>query len=696
MGKYSYPTIALVGNPNVGKSTVFNSLTGMKQHTGNWTGKTVSCAEGYFTYSNQTFRLIDLPGIYSLATHSPEEEVTRDFICFEKPDVIVIVCDATCLERNLGLVLQILELSSKVIVCVNLMDEARKKKISLNLSKLSSLLGIPVTATCARNTTGLNELMKQINLMCLSPPSPSSFRLHYPTTLEKPLTMLTHCLEIHPFSSMSHRFLALKLLENDARFLTYLYSRDKQNAEDLTEVNRILELCQNQLSSQNIDASLLSDIVASTAIQTAEELATEVISYDLASTLDLDRVIDRILIGKYTRFPIMFLLFALILWITIVGANYPSDLLFNFFAWLEAPLTHLLITLNLPTFFIELLVQGGYRVLTWVVSVMLPPMAIFFPLFTLLEDVGYLPRMAFNLDHPLKKCHACGKQALTMCMGLGCNAVGVEGCRIIDSPREQLIALLTNSFIPCNGRFPSLILLINLFFITQTFSFSTSLLSTCWLMLTILLSITLTFLTSWFLSQTVLKGLPSSFTLELPPYRKPQIIQTLIRSILDRTLYVLRRAIIMAFPTGLILWLLANITYHQQTLLHMLTSFLHPFAIYFGLDGVILTAFILGLPANEIIFPIILMTYMTSSSLLPLNQASELKSLLLQNGWTPLTAICTFIFFLIHWPCSTTLLTIHKETKSLKWTFIAFLLPTLIGLLICFMITQFAHLFGLS
>lgn len=685
-------TLALVGNPNVGKSTVFNSLTGLNQHTGNWTGKTVSCAQGFYTYHNQHYRLIDLPGIYSLATHSPEEEVTRDFICFENPNAIIVVCDATCLERNLNLALQILELSNHVILCVNLIDEAHKKKITIDLTKLSSLLGIPVIATCAKKATGLENLMAEIEQFIHSQAVFSTVKLQYDTPIEKALDTLTPKLEVLPNLCIFPRFLALKLLENEACFLSYLQQYAHQIAIDSLTITETVKLCHNQLASQNLDSTSLRDAITTTHIMTAEKIAKEVISYDSTRTYDYDRFMDRLLIGKYTRFPIMLLLFSFILWLTIAGANYPSDLLFNFFAWLQIPLTNLLLYLHVPTFILTPLIEGGYRVLTWVVSVMLPPMAIFFPLFTLLEDVGYLPRIAFNLDHPFKKCHACGKQALTMCMGLGCNAVGVEGCRIIDSPREQLIALLTNSFMPCNGRFPTLILLINLFFVTHTFTLFRSLLSTLCLIFAILLSLLLTFVTSWLLSKTLLKGLPSSFTIELPPYRKPQIFKILVRSLLDRTLYVLRRAVIMAFPTGLIIWLLANMTYQDHTLLHILTTFLDPFATYFGLDGVILTAFILGLPANEIIFPIMIMTYMASNSLLPFTQSAEIQTLLIGNGWTPFTAICTFIFFLIHWPCSTTLLTIYKETKSIKWTAIAFLLPTLIGLLLCFIIFQAAQL----
>ena len=383
---------------------------------------------------------------------------------------------------------------------------------------------------------------------------------------------------------------------------------------------------------------------------------------------------------------IMLILFLFVFWITITGANYPSELLSNFLFSLEEPLYNILSFL--PDFIRNTIVYGGYRVLAWVVSVMLPPMAIFFPLFTILEDSGYLPRIAFNLDRFFKKCNACGKQALTMCMGFGCNAVGVTGCRIIDSKRERLIAILTNSFVPCNGRFPMIIAIITIFFVGLNNTFTSSLLSALLLVLVICFSVFITLIISKILSKTILKGMPSSFILELPPYRKPQYLKVIIRSIIDRTLYVLGRAIVVAIPAGIIIYILSNVYVGSSSILTICTNFLDPFADLLGLDGVILFAFILGFPANEIVVPIIIMAYMKSGVLIEYESLASLKEILVNNGWTTLTAINFIIFALIHFPCSTTLLTIKKETKSIKWTILSFIIPLFVGISLCFIVTS--------
>ena len=418
-------------------------------------------------------------------------------------------------------------------------------------------------------------------------------------------------------------------------------------------------------------------------------------SYNKANCHSRDRKIDKYLTNRFTGIPIMIALLALIFWITISGANYPSQMLSEGLFWVQDRLTDFFMWMHAPEWLHGALVLGVYRVLAWVVSVMLPPMAIFFPLFTLLEDFGYLPRVAFNLDHYFKKANTCGKQALTMCMGFGCNAAGVVGCRIIDSPRERMIAMLTNNFVPCNGRFPTMISIISMFFVGSIATgFTGSLLSTLMLTGVIILGVMLTFAMSKLLSKTVLKGVPSSFTLELPPYRRPQIGKVIVRSLLDRTIFVLGRAVIVAAPAGFIIWILANVTAGDATLLSHCATFLDPFGKLFGLDGTILFAFILGFPANEIVVPIMIMTYMATGTLTEIDDLMALKELLVANNWTWVTALCVIVFSLVHWPCSTTCLSIKKETKSWKWTAIGFLLPTVTGFGLCFVIATFARIFG--
>ena len=342
--------------------------------------------------------------------------------------------------------------------------------------------------------------------------------------------------------------------------------------------------------------------------------------------------------------------------------------------------------MQMPAGMIRALVDGVWRVLAWVVSVMLPPMAIFFPLFTLLEDLGYLPRIAFVLDHAFRRAGACGKQSLTMCMGLGCNACGVTGCRIIDSPRERLIAILTNSLVPCNGRFPTLIALISVFFARNSLQAALLLLGT------LVLGVGMTLGVSRVLSLTVLRGLPSSFALELPPYRRPRVGQVLVRSVLDRTVFVLGRAAAVAAPAGLVIWLSANVSIAGASVLSHITGFLDPLGRFMGMDGVILTAFLLGWPANEIVVPVMLMAYLAQGTLVDAADTQTLGQLLLAQGWTPVTAVCTMLFSLFHWPCSTTCLTVAKETKSAKWTALAVVLPTLVGMLLCIIVAGAARM----
>ena len=601
--------IALVGNPNVGKSTVFNALTNLRQHTGNWPGKTVETARGAYTYHGRNYTLVDLPGAYSLHPGSAEEEVTRDYLLSGEADVTLVVADATCLERNLALALQILEVAWPVVLCVNLLDEAEKKHIAVDLPVLERELGCPVIGTSARGGQGLDKVRQALEDAVLHPaPRPES------TPMAR---VCGDCRECRTLAAMSQ-------------------------------------------ASAIVEAAVRQDAEAS---------------------VRRDRALDRLLTGK-AGIPVMLLLLAGVLWLTMVGANVPSELLSGLLMGWQEPLRGVFQALHAPWWLEGALVDGVYRTVAWVVSVMLPPMAIFFPLFTLLEDAGYLPRVAFNLDHFFHRAGAHGRQSLTMCMGLGCNACGVMGCRIIQSPRERLIAILTNAFIPCNGRLPTLTALIAMFFVTGSGLWS-SFASAALLMGCIVLAVAMTLWASRFLASTALKGEPSSFSLELPPYRAPQVGQVLVRSILDRTLFVLGRAVVVAAPAGVLIWTAANVTVGGGSILSHLAGALEPLGGLMGLDGFILLAFLLGFPANEIVVPCILMGYLSTGTLTDYGSLAELQELLAGHGWTAATALSALLFTLFHFPCGTTCLTIWRETRSWKWTALAVALPTCIGAALC-------------
>ncbi|MGI6114688.1 ferrous iron transport protein B [Luoshenia tenuis] len=688
--------IALAGNPNVGKSTVFNELTGLNQHTGNWPGKTVTNAQGRYAYKGTDYILVDIPGTYSLMAHSAEEVVARDFICFGDADAVVVVCDATCLERNLNLVLQTLEITDRVVVCVNLMDEAKRKGIAIDFERLEKRLGVPVVPASARAGKGLDTLMDRVNEVSARTGRKRALDVHYKPPIEHALIALEPLLAGIVGDRLNPRWLALKLMGGDPTLLTALKEYLELDLMEDKRVRAALEEAWRWLTDRGVSQEQFGDQVVSSLVLMAENTCKGLITYQKSNYNATDRKIDYYLTNKWTGIPIMLLLLLLVFWLTITGANYPSQLLSDGLFWVQDRLSEFFVWMGAPTWLHDMLVLGVYRVLAWVVSVMLPPMAIFFPLFTLLEDLGYLPRVAFNLDKQFKKCSACGKQALTMAMGFGCNAAGVVGCRIIDSPRERLIATLTNNFVPCNGRLPMMISLISMFFIGTAMGFGQSLLSALLLTGVILLGILMTFFASRLLSKTVLKGVPSSFTLELPPFRRPQIGKVIVRSIFDRTLFVLGRAAAVAAPAGLIIWLMANITVGDTSILLHCAQFLDPFARAIGLDGVILMAFVLGFPANEIVIPLVIMAYMATGNMIEMDNLTALKTLLIDNGWTWLTAACTMLFSLLHWPCSTTLLTIHKETRSLKWTALSFLMPTAIGIAVCFIITTLARAFALA
>ena len=592
--------VLLMGNPNVGKSTVFNEITGMHQHTGNWTGKTVDRAMGNYYYKFNNYELIDLPGTYSLISSSKEEEVAGNYLLNENYDCVVIVVDSTLLQRNLMLFYQIFEITSKVVVLLNLCDEAKKRNIEIDKNILQNLLGVPVIKATARSGKGINELLEQIHL----------------------------------------------IVTNEEDYYT------KRNVDiDKIDTDNILEKAQ---------------FVSSKAIKESPSKKEK-----------RDELLDKILLGKYTSIPIMLLIFAVILFITIKLSNYPSEFLSDIFNKFEMFLSNKMNDLGFSPILISLLVDGMLKVLLWVVAVMLPPIVIFFPLFSLLEDFGILPRFAFNLDSPFEKCNACGKQALTTCMGLGCNAIGVTGARIIDSKRERNIAIITNSLTPCNGRFPFLIAVISIFLAQSSIEASLILL------LFIVLSVVVTLLCSKILSKTALKGKSSSLVFELPKYRVPDFKNVIKSTFRNKIFYVLFRAVIVSIPAGLVIWALANIDVNGISLLNIFANKLEPFGKMIGLDGVMVVAFILGLPANEIVLPIALMAYLSTNVMSDYSSIESLSSILVSNGWTVKTAICACIFSMFHFPCATTLLTIIKETKNIKYTLLSIITPLLSGIIIC-------------
>jgi len=718
MERFDY-VVALAGNPNTGKSTVFNAITGLRQHTGNWPGKTVARAEGGFALGERRFKLVDLPGTYSLLSTTVDEEIARNFILFARPDVTVVVVDAGNLERNLNLALQVLEITDRAVVCLNLIDEARRHGRTIDHRRLARDLGVPVVPTVARTREGIDELLTTIEQVATGETVCKPRRLGKGARkVEQTIESLALDVE-QAFAGVSNaRWIAIRLLDGDARIEAAL------ETGELTDVapgiaaavgdGTLAAVAVNPAARAVVERarSLRWDLGHGFHDELTEALYTEAASIaDRATILDaegpdfdLDRAIDRLVTGKWTGFPVMIALLTVVFWLTIAGANVPSGLLAQLLIDKTQPLLHQFgAWAHFPGWLSGFLFDGVYLATAWVISVMLPPMAIFFPLFTLLEDAGYLARVSFNLDGLFKRAGAHGKQALTMSMGFGCNAAGVVATRIIDSPRERLIAIITNNFALCNGRWPTQILIGTIFIGGLVPAHLAGFVSAGAVVSVALLGVVFTFAVSWLLSRTVLKGEPSSFSLEIPPYRPPRFWRTLYTSLIDRTLYVLWRAIVFAAPAGAVIWLSGNIHIGGSSVAEHMVSGLDPFGLLLGLNGVILLAYIVAIPANEIIIPTILMfTVMTAGVagvgpgagvMFELDSASDVSRLLTAGGWTTLTGINLMLFSLLHNPCSTTIYTIWKETRSARWTVVASVLPLLLGFVVCFVVSQVWRLF---
>ena len=710
--KWDY-LVALAGNPNVGKSTAFNQLTGLRQHTGNWPGKTVVRAEGAFAHEGQRVKVVDLPGTYSLQAGSVDEEVARDFILFGRPDVTVVVVDATRLERNLNLVLQILEITDRVVVYLNLIDEARRHGIAVDAGKLETELGVPVVQGIAREGVGIDDLLAAAHRVALGETQTAPFRLEVQAReVEGALQGLVPVVEEVFPTVPNARWVALRLLNADEAVvdavrsgeLGHLGMEDVEEAATPTEEDRESVLDAARRLRWELPANF-HDAVTERMYATAQDITSRVQVRGLKKVgLNVDITLDRLLTSRWLGFPLMLAILAAVFWITIEGANVPSGMLASLLIDTAHPwLKGIAAAIAMPWWLDGLLLDGVYLATAWVIAVMLPPMAIFFPLFTLLEDFGYLPRVAFNLDSLFRKAGAHGKQALTMCMGFGCNAAGVVATRVIDSPRERLIAIITNNFSLCNGRWPTQILIATIFIGAVAPAHVAGIASAGAVVGIALLGIVAMFVSSWLLSRTVLRGEATSFSLELPPYRPPNLMQTLYTSVIDRTLIVLWRAVMFAAPAGAVIWLVSNIPWGDASLAQALAGWLDPVGLLLGMNGVILLAYVVAIPANEIVIPTILMlTVLTTGAgsgsgagvMFELDSVADTATLLRDGGWTLLTAVNLMLFSLLHNPCSTTIYTIYKETRSAKWTTVATFMPLAMGVVVCFLVTQVWRLFA--
>lgn len=654
----------LTGVPNVGKSTLFNTLTGLHVHTGNWSGKTVETAVGEFRRGGYDYTVEDLPGTYSLTPRSEEERIAMHALLFTPCDACVIVCDESRFFSNLNFILQVTDSVRGAVICLNFCESAERAGTAIDAEALSDILNVEVVRVNAKKKSTLDALLESVRRAANSKRCGAACR--YDEAIEKSIEKIVSAGEKVNTLPVFTRAVAVRALMGDSSLAEEICVRSSAGeSEKRSFLSAVEQECKEMFTSGRT-AEYVCEKTADSVSLTAERLYSRICAKS-EPTRRAARA-DRILTGKFLAYPAMLLLLGAVLFITVRLAEYPSLALERMLSALNSYIRAGLEHVGAPPWFVGVLCDGALGTLFTVTAVMLPPMAFFFPFFTLLEDSGYLPRVAYNLDRPFAACGACGKQALTMCMGLGCNAVGVTGARIIDTRRERLLAIVTNSLVPCNGRFPMLVVIISAFFAGSGIAAAGILL------LFVIGSFAVTLAVTFLLSHTLLRGEKSFFTIELPPYRKPDFVHVAVRSLYDRTLKVLGRAAAVAAPAGAVIWCLSHIECGGASLTEHAVSFMDHVGAPMGLDGVMLTAFIFGVPANETVLPIALSLYGTVGG------AGEI---LRAGGWGATRAVCAAIFTLFHWPCSTTVITVKKETDSVLWTAAAVAIPTAVGILLC-------------